>query len=56
MGDKVAAIKLMKKIGIPCVPGSGEPIGDNDEETIKLARSIGYPVIIKATGGGGGRG
>lgn len=56
MGDKVAAIKLMKQIGIPCVPGSNEPIGDNDAETIKLARNIGYPVIIKASGGGGGRG
>ena len=56
MGDKVAAIKCVKKLGIPCVPGSGEPIGDNDEETVKLARQIGYPVIIKAAGGGGGRG
>jgi acetyl-CoA carboxylase biotin carboxylase subunit len=56
MGDKVAAIKLMKQIGIPCVPGSNEPIGEDDPETIKLARSIGYPVIIKAAGGGGGRG
>ncbi len=56
MGDKVAAIKFMKKIGIPCVPGSNDPIGDDDPETIKLARQIGYPVIIKAAGGGGGRG
>lgn len=56
MGDKVAAIKLMKQIGVPCVPGSGEPIGDDDQATLKLARSIGYPVIIKASGGGGGRG
>jgi acetyl-CoA carboxylase biotin carboxylase subunit len=56
MGDKVAAIKFMKKIGIPCVPGSNEPIGDDDPETIKMARAIGYPVIIKAAGGGGGRG
>jgi len=56
MGDKVAAIKFMKKIGIPCVPGSNEPIGDDDAETVKLARGIGYPVIIKAAGGGGGRG
>lgn len=56
MGDKVAAIKFIKSIGIPCVPGSNDPIGDNDPETIKLARSIGYPVIIKAAGGGGGRG
>ncbi len=56
MGDKVTAIKVMRKIGIPCVPGSNEPIGDDDALTIKLARNIGYPVIIKATGGGGGRG
>ncbi|HEX4045989.1 MAG TPA: acetyl-CoA carboxylase biotin carboxylase subunit, partial [Gammaproteobacteria bacterium] len=56
MGDKVAAIKLMKHIGIPCVPGSDGPIEDNDAETVKLARAIGYPVIIKAAGGGGGRG
>lgn len=56
MGDKVTAIKLMKKIGVPCVPGSGDPITDDDTETIKLARSIGYPVIIKAAAGGGGRG
>jgi acetyl-CoA carboxylase biotin carboxylase subunit len=56
MGDKVTAIKFMRNIGIPCVPGSNEPIGDDDPQTIKLARNIGYPVIIKATGGGGGRG
>ncbi|HLB42414.1 MAG TPA: acetyl-CoA carboxylase biotin carboxylase subunit [Gammaproteobacteria bacterium] len=56
MGDKIAAIKLIKKMGIPCVPGSSEPINNDDTETIKLARSIGYPVIIKAAGGGGGRG
>jgi acetyl-CoA carboxylase biotin carboxylase subunit len=56
MGDKVTAIQLMKKIGVPCVPGSNEPLDDNDAETLKLARTIGYPVIIKAAGGGGGRG
>lgn len=56
MGDKVAAIRRMRQIGIPCVPGSNGPIGDDDAETLKLARDIGYPVIIKATGGGGGRG
>lgn len=56
MGDKVSAIKLMKEIGIPCVPGSGGPIGNDDEETLRIAREIGYPVIIKAAGGGGGRG
>ena len=56
MGDKVTAIKYMRKIGIPCVPGSGAPIDDDDAQTLKLAREIGYPVIIKASGGGGGRG
>ncbi|MFZ2314215.1 MAG: acetyl-CoA carboxylase biotin carboxylase subunit [Gammaproteobacteria bacterium] len=56
MGDKVAAIRRMRQIGIPCVPGSNGPIGEDDAETLKLARGIGYPVIIKATGGGGGRG
>jgi acetyl-CoA carboxylase, biotin carboxylase subunit len=56
MGDKVAAINFMKNIGIPCVPGSGEPLGDDDANTLQLARQIGYPVIIKASGGGGGRG
>ncbi|OGT41745.1 MAG: acetyl-CoA carboxylase biotin carboxylase subunit [Gammaproteobacteria bacterium RIFCSPHIGHO2_12_FULL_37_34] len=56
MGDKIAAISFMKKMGMPCVPGSSEPINDHDTETIKLARSIGYPIIIKAAGGGGGRG
>jgi len=56
MGDKVSAITIMKEMGVPCVPGSGSPIDDNDAETLKLARGIGYPVIIKASGGGGGRG
>jgi len=56
MGDKVSAIKLMKALDIPCVPGSNGPIEDNDQETLKLARAIGYPVLIKAAGGGGGRG
>lgn len=56
MGDKVAAIQAMKSLGIPCVPGSSEPIGTDDAETLKMAREIGYPVIIKAAGGGGGRG
>jgi acetyl-CoA carboxylase, biotin carboxylase subunit len=56
MGDKVAAIHFMKKIGIPCVPGSNDPIGEDDALTLKLAKQIGYPVIIKAAGGGGGRG
>lgn len=56
MGDKVAAIKFMRQIGIPCVPGSNGPIGDDDNETLKLAKEIGYPILIKASGGGGGRG
>ncbi len=56
MGDKVAAIQAMKALGIPCVPGSSEPIGTDDAETLRMAREIGYPIIIKAAGGGGGRG
>jgi len=56
MGDKVEAIRAMKSAGVPCVPGSGGPLGDNVEENIRIARDIGYPVIIKAAGGGGGRG
>lgn len=56
MGDKVMAIKAMKKAGIPCVPGSDGPLGHNDRENLEIARQIGYPIIIKAAGGGGGRG
>ncbi len=56
MGDKVSAIKAMKEAGVPCVPGSDGPLGDDDQETLRLAREIGYPIIIKASGGGGGRG
>ncbi len=56
MGDKVEAIKAMKAAGVPCVPGSGGPLGENNDENIRIAREIGYPVIIKAAGGGGGRG
>jgi len=56
MGDKVSAIKAMQATGVPCVPGSDGPLTDNGKETIELARRIGYPVIIKAAGGGGGRG
>ena len=56
MGDKVSAIKAMKASGIPCVPGSDGPLDDDDSRNLELARSIGYPVIIKAAGGGGGRG
>jgi len=56
MGDKVEAIRAMKAAGVPCVPGSGGPLDDDVETNIKIAREIGYPVIIKAAGGGGGRG
>ena len=56
MGDKVSAIRAMKKAGVPCVPGSDGPLGPDADLNIKIARDIGYPVIIKASGGGGGRG
>jgi acetyl-CoA carboxylase biotin carboxylase subunit len=56
MGDKVSAKDAMKKAGVPCVPGSDGPLGENDDENLRLAREVGYPVIIKAAGGGGGRG
>lgn len=56
MGDKVSAIKKMKQAGVPCVPGSGGPLEDAPSTNIKMAKEIGYPVIIKAAGGGGGRG
>jgi acetyl-CoA carboxylase biotin carboxylase subunit len=56
MGDKVAAIKAMKSAGVPCVPGSDGPLGTDDATNLRLAREIGYPIIIKAAGGGGGRG
>lgn len=56
MGDKVSAIQAMRQLGIPCVPGSSEPLNDDDAATVKMAREIGYPIIIKAAGGGGGRG
>ena len=56
MGDKVSAIRAMKEAGVPTVPGSDGPLGDNPEENLRIARDIGYPIIIKAAGGGGGRG
>ncbi len=56
MGDKITAIEAMKEAGVPTVPGSDGPLDDNDERTLHLARDIGYPVIVKAAGGGGGRG
>jgi acetyl-CoA carboxylase biotin carboxylase subunit len=56
MGDKVTAKQTMIKAGVPCVPGSEGALPDDPKEVIKVARTIGYPVIIKAAGGGGGRG
>lgn len=56
MGDKISAISTMREVGIPCVPGSDGPLGNSQQTNLKLAKKIGYPVIIKATGGGGGRG
>ncbi len=56
MGDKVSAIDVMREAGVPTVPGSDGPLDDNNERTLELARKIGYPVIIKAAAGGGGRG
>ena len=56
MGDKVSAIKVMRDAGVPTVPGSNGPINDSSDINIKLAQEIGYPVIIKAAAGGGGRG
>jgi acetyl-CoA carboxylase biotin carboxylase subunit len=56
MGDKVSAIEVMKEAGVPTVPGSDGPVGQDPERNIELAQKIGYPVIIKAAAGGGGRG
>ena len=56
MGDKVAAIQSMKAAGVPTVPGSDGPLGDDADENLRIARDIGYPIIIKAAAGGGGRG
>ena len=56
MGDKVSAIQAMKAAGVPTVPGSDGPLTDDTERTLEIARSIGYPVIVKAAAGGGGRG
>lgn len=56
MGDKVSAISAMKAAGVPTVPGSDGPLDDDKRRTLELARAIGFPIIIKAAGGGGGRG
>ena len=56
MGDKVSAIKEMRAAGVPCVPGSDGPLGEDAKTNLKIANKIGYPIIIKAAGGGGGRG
>jgi acetyl-CoA carboxylase biotin carboxylase subunit len=56
MGNKVSAIKYMQQAGVPCLPGSGGPLSNDNEENLAIAKSVGYPVIIKAAGGGGGRG
>ena len=56
MGDKVAAKRAMIAAGVPCVPGSEGALPEDPKEIVKIARSVGYPVIIKAAGGGGGRG
>jgi acetyl-CoA carboxylase biotin carboxylase subunit len=56
MGDKVSAIKAMEDAGVPCVPGSGGALGDDMAENQAIAHRIGYPIIIKAAAGGGGRG
>ncbi|XHS80223.1 acetyl-CoA carboxylase biotin carboxylase subunit [Burkholderiaceae bacterium UC74_6] len=56
MGDKVSAKQAMIKAGVPCVPGSEGALPEDPKEIIKIARTVGYPVIIKAAGGGGGRG
>lgn len=56
MGDKVSAKDAMKKAGVPCVPGSDGALPEDLEEIVRIGREVGFPVIIKASGGGGGRG
>src|SRR4029079_16997411 len=56
MGDKVSAKVAMAKAGVPCVPGSEGALPEDAKEVVRIARAIGYPVIVKAAGGGGGRG
>lgn len=56
MGNKISAINAMEKAGVPCVPGSGSPLCNDNTKNLAIAKNIGYPIIIKAVGGGGGRG
>src|SRR5690554_526859 len=56
MGDKVSAINAMRQAGVPCVPGSNGPLNDDEHRSRRIADDIGYPVLIKAAAGGGGRG
>ena len=56
MGDKISAKAAMTKAGVPCVPGSEGALPDDAKEIVRMARAVGYPVIVKAAGGGGGRG
>ena len=56
MGDKVSAINAMKSAGVPCVPGSDGPLTGDTDRNKAIAKRIGYPIIVKASGGGGGRG
>ena len=56
MGDKISAKAAMEKSGVPCVPGTGGAIPDDPEIQFKMAEDLGYPIMVKATGGGGGRG
>jgi acetyl-CoA carboxylase biotin carboxylase subunit len=56
MGDKISALRAMREAGVPCLPGSEGPLEEDDTENVRIAHAIGYPVIIKAAGGGGGRG
>jgi acetyl-CoA carboxylase biotin carboxylase subunit len=56
MGDKISAKEAMISVGVPCVPGSRGTLSEDVKEIVQIARAIGYPVIIKAAGGGGGRG
>ncbi len=56
MGDKVSAIRAMREAGVPCVPGSDGSLTDDEDANLAIARDIGYPIMVKAAGGGGGRG